>query len=186
MLTDREILALLLARSETAIDALAARFERLCRRIAMNILSCEADAEECTSDTYLAVWNTVPPHEPDPLTPYVGRLARNAALDRYRYNHAGRRYSGGDVLLSELEEIVSGTDCAEDDAMRGALAEAISAFLHAQSAEDRWLFVRRYWYGDGIDTLAQSLHLRKNSVAVRLHRLRERLRAYLMREGFSV
>lgn len=70
--------------------------------------------------------------------------------------------------------------------MRGALAEAISAFLHAQSAEDRWLFVRRYWYGDGIDTLAQSLHLRKNSVAVRLHRLRERLRAYLMREGFSV
>ena len=103
---DREILALLLARSERALDALRTQYGRLCRRIAMNILHSEPDAEECENDTYLAVWNTVPPAEPDPLTPYVGRIARNLALDRYRYNRAARRYAGEDAPLCEADTFI--------------------------------------------------------------------------------
>lgn len=186
MLSDREILALLLARSEEAIAALKERFDRLCRRIAMNILASEEDAEECAADTYIAVWNTVPPKEPDPLTPYVGRLARNFALDRYRYNHARRRYAGGDALLSEVEEIVSGTEGAEDAAMESALAAAISEFLRKQREDDRHLFVRRYWYGDDVADIAADMGIRPGSAAVKLHRTRERLRIYLTEEGFSI
>ena len=184
MNSDREILALLFARSEDAITALSARFDRLCRRIALNILNSKEDAEECVADTYMAVWDTVPPKEPDPLTPYVGRLARNCALDRYRYNHAQRRYAGGDTLLSEIEEIVSGNEDAEDTAAQQALAAAISAFLHAQKPDDRRLFVRRYWYGDAVSVIAKEMGMRAGSAAVRLHRIRERLRTYLQGEGF--
>ncbi|MBE6562061.1 MAG: sigma-70 family RNA polymerase sigma factor [Ruminococcaceae bacterium] len=184
--TDREILDLFLARAEDAIEALRVKYGRLCQRIAMNILHSAEDAEECASDTYMAVWETVPPREPDPLMPYVGRLARNFALDRYRYLHAARRSGGGDVLLSEIEEIVSGTDGAEDEAMRGALAAAISRFLREQKADDRRLFVRRYWYGDDVQSLSREMGIRAGSAAVRLHRMRERLRVFLENEGFSV
>ena len=183
---DRRILDLFLARAEEAIAALDEKYGRLCYRIAMNILSCAADAEECRADTNLAVWNTVPPSEPDQLMPYVCRIARNLAVDRYRYNHAARRDAGGDVLLSEIGEIVSDTAGAEDEAMASAVAKAISDFLRTQRTDYRKLFVRRYWYGDGVDDIAAELGITAGSASVRLHRMRERLRTYLGKRGISV
>ena len=183
---DREILALLLARSERALEALRAAYGRLCRRIAMNILHSEPDAEECEDDTYLAVWNTVPPAEPDPLRPYVGRIARNLALDRYRYNHAARRYAGEETPLDELADVVTDSATAEQEANRAALAAAINRFLGGLKAQDRQLFVRRYWYGDRVDVIAQECGLTANTVSVRLHRTRDRLRDFLEKEGFDL
>lgn len=183
-MTDCEILALLFARSEKAISALQEKYDRLIRRIAMNILHCERDAEECADDTWLSVWNTIPPQKPDPLMPYVAKIARNLALDRYRYNHAARRYDGGDAVLEEIAEIVSDQQSAEDEAMRTALAEAVSDFLHNQKETDRRLFLRRYWYGDELAEIAQTLGLSTNHASVRLHRVRERLRRYLTERGF--
>ena len=183
-MNDREILALFFARSEDAIAALLEKYGRLLHRIAMNILRCESDAEECASDTALAVWDTVPPAEPDSLSAYAGRIARNLALDRYRYNHAARRFGGGDMLLEEAAEIVSGEASAEDEAMRRALAGAISDFLRQQGETDRNLFVRRYWYGDGVADLAAEFGIAPNSAAVRLHRMSEKLRKLLSGKGF--
>lgn len=183
-MTDREIVALLFARSEKAIEALQEKYDRLIRRIAMNILHCDADAEECASDTYLSVWNTIPPQEPDPLLPYVARIARNFSLDRYRYNHAARRYAGHEAVLEEIAEIVSDQSDVEDDATRAALADAVSEFLKEQKDADRRLFLRRYWYGDAVSTLAQDFGISPNSAAVRLHRIRERLHRYLTERGF--
>lgn len=183
---DRQILDLFLARAEEAIAALDEKYGRLSYRIAMNMLGNASDAEECRADTNLAVWNTVPPHEPDPLMPYVGRIARNLAVDRYRYNHAARRCGEGEVLLSEIEEIVSGTDSAGDEAEANAIAAAISDFLRTQRAEDRRLFVRRYWYGDGVDSIAADLGITAGSASVRLHRMRQKLRTFLEKRGISV
>ena len=70
--------------------------------------------------------------------------------------------------------------------MRGALAAAISRFLREQKADDRRLFVRRYWYGDDVQSLSREMGIRAGSAAVRLHRMRERLRVFLENEGFSV
>ena len=53
-----------------------------CYTIAYNILGNPMDAEECTNDTYLALWNAIPPVSPDPLAPYVYRTGRNTALKR--------------------------------------------------------------------------------------------------------
>ena len=183
---DRRIVELFLARAEEAIDALNQKYGRLCRRIAMNILGNESDAEECEADTALAVWNTVPPQEPDPLMPYVCRIARNLALDRYRYNHAARRGGAAEVLLSEIGEIVSDTAGAEDEAMASVTAAAVSDFLRGQKKEDRRLFIRRYWYGDSVETVARELGITPNAASVKLHRMRARLRTFLKERGIDV
>ena len=183
---DCRIIALFLARAEEAIAALNEKYERLIRRIALNILKCDADAEEIASDTALAVWNTVPPNEPDPLMPYVCRIARNLALDRYRYNNAARRQNGGDVLLSEIGEIVSDTAGAEDESMASLVAAAVSDFLRTRSAEERRLFVRRYWYGDAVEEIARDLGITANGASVKLHRMRARLKAFLKERGITV
>ena len=67
-----------------------------------------------------------------------------------------------------------------------ALAGAISAFLRTQKAEERILFVRRYWHGDALHKIAAEMGIRPGNAAVRLHRVREKLKEYLIKEGFTV
>ena len=68
---DRQIVQLLFARAENAISELSTRFGKQLHHIAYNILENHSDAEECTNDTYFALWNAIPPVSPNPLAPYV-------------------------------------------------------------------------------------------------------------------
>ena len=88
---DKNIIKLLWQRSENAIEALSKRFGKRLMWIAMNILGTHQDAEESVNDTYLAVWNTVPPKKPDPLAGYVYATGRNISLDRLKYITAEKR-----------------------------------------------------------------------------------------------
>ena len=65
---DKKIIKLLFARAENAISELSTRFGSQLHRIAYNILGNRLDAEECTNDTYLALWNAIPPVSPDPFS----------------------------------------------------------------------------------------------------------------------
>ena len=96
--------------AEGAIDALALMFGRRLHAMAMNILGNREDAEECVSDTYLAVWNAIPPGRPDSLTGFVCRVGRNTALKRLRANTAEKRCRDYDLSLEdyEMEECWSG------------------------------------------------------------------------------
>ena len=64
---DQQIIRLFFERSEQAIAELAKAHSSAAARVARNILGSERDAEECLNDTYLAVWNAIPPQKPDPL-----------------------------------------------------------------------------------------------------------------------
>ncbi len=90
-MTDREILNLYLAREECAIVQTKHRFGTFLRSLAWNILRCWEDVDECENDTYLAAWEHIPPAEPEPLRPYLGRTTRNIALHRHAYYAADKR-----------------------------------------------------------------------------------------------
>lgn len=182
---DTDILALLLQRAESAIDAMSAAFGWRLNQIAMNILGSPQDAEECVNDTYLAVWNSVPPKEPDPLCGYVYRIGRNTALDRLRMNTAQKRCGSYDLSLDELAEYLPGPD-AEDLQAARELGTAIDRFLDTLPKENRIIFLRRYWFGDSVKEIARSRGLTENTVSVRLNRVREKLKAYLIKEGIAV
>ena len=99
---DKKIVVLLFARAENAISELSKRFGKQLHRIAYNILGNRLDAEECTNDTYFALWNAIPPVSPDPLAPYVYRTGRNTALKRLHRDTAKKRDSRYDVSLEEF------------------------------------------------------------------------------------
>ncbi len=77
---DAQILELFEHRSEETISAETLQYGGLCRQIAMNILGNAEDAEECVNDTWLAVWNRIPPEQPRSLTAYICRIAFNEFL----------------------------------------------------------------------------------------------------------
>ena len=79
---DKQIIELYFARSEEAIGETAKKYGPYCRAIAGHILTNSADVEECVSDTYLALWNTIPPEKPEPLSAYLYRVGRNRALKK--------------------------------------------------------------------------------------------------------
>ncbi len=88
---DSKIIALFFARSEQAIPALDKKYGKICHRTAQDILGNLQDAQECVNDSYLAVWNTIPPQEPDPLSAYVLKIVHNISVRRLRYNRAEKR-----------------------------------------------------------------------------------------------
>ena len=110
---DQKIIKLLWQRTESAIEALAKKFGNRLMSIAMNILGVHQDAEESVNDTYLAVWNTVPPKKPDPLAGYVYATGRNISLDRLKYNTAEKRDGNRHQPISKLfGKCFDGTFCS--------------------------------------------------------------------------
>ena len=51
------------------------------------------------------------------------------------------------------------------------------------SYEDRFCFVRRYWYADSVSDIADRINGDSRRISVRLFRTRERLYRYLKEEG---
>lgn len=180
---DRKIIKLLFARAENAIKELSARFGQQLYRIAYNILGNQPDAEECTNDTYFALWNAIPPASPDPLAPYVYRTGRNMALKRLRRDTAQKRDSRYDVSLDELNECLPGEDVERVLDAR-ELGRIIDKFLTSKSRENRYIFIRRYWFGDSVGDIAKALKMQENAVSVRLNRIRSGLREHLIKEGY--
>ena len=183
---DVHIIQLLNDRDARAIPALEQAYGPLCRVILNNILNDRADVEECLQDLWLAVWHAIPPENPSPLRPWLCRVARNLALKRYHQNTAQKRDGRYDATLEELAAILPDSQTVEDELAARELTALLNRFLTQLDKESRILFLRRYWYGDSVETLAKAQSLRPNTVTVRLSRLRSKLKAFLEQEGYTL
>ena len=66
------------------------------------------------------------------------------------------------------------------------LTRMLEAFLDTLSAENRWIFLRRYWYGDSLRELSDAGQLPARLLSGRLFRLRKALRKFLEQEGVAI
>lgn len=183
---DEAIIGLFWERSQDAVAFLDRKYGRLLRSIALNILGDARDAEEIVSDTYMTLWERIPPERPQYLLAYSARLSRNAAYDRVRSRLRLKRGGNPDLCLHELDECIpSGFDMEErTDAL--AAAELVNRYLASLDSETRAMFVRRYFSMDELGLLAADFGMTKNAVSTRLTRARQGLKRYLEKEGVLV
>lgn len=180
---DKHILDLFWERSEQAVTEVSAKYGRYCTGIAMQILHNMLDAEECVNDTWLHAWNAIPPKRPSVLQAYLGKITRNLSLDRWKRMTAQKR--GGsqvELMLEELGDCVPADDSVQQEVESKVLAQSISRFLREQPENSRYLFIRRYWYGDAISDLAQKTKFTESYVKTSLFRLRQKLKQRLEEE----
>ena len=59
-MNDEDIIDLFFDRKESAIFETDNKYGNHLSKLAMRILNCHEDAEECKNDTYFETWNTVP------------------------------------------------------------------------------------------------------------------------------
>ena len=182
---DLQIIQLYFARDEQAIRETDRKYGKLCFQVANNLLACREDAEECVNTAYLALWNKIPPTHPKSFKAYICKITRNLSLKKLEFAHAMKRSDHTVVSLSEIEATLPDHRVAqgmEDE----ELGKRISSFLRKEKELDRNVFLRRYWFFDSISDIASRYALNENSVKSILFRTRNRLRAYLEKEGIVV
>lgn len=184
-MNDKRIVDLYWQRDEQALAETRQVYHRYLTRIARNILTSEQDAEECVSDVYLRAWNAIPPHRPARLSTFLGKIVRRLALDRYATLTAEKR--GGGIQAELLEEW---RDCLPDDGGDPsddlAVREALNQFLWLLPAEQRQVFVLRYWYGDTVKEIAAARDSTESRIKMMLSRIRGELKEYLEKEGITI
>lgn len=184
---DEKIIKLYWDRNEEAITESERKYGTYCAAIAKNILGSNHDAEECVNDTWLKAWQSMPPHRPNLLSVFLGKITRNLSLSRWRYASAEKRGSGQrELVLEELEQVISGKDSVEQEIDRKELLGAINAFLTALPEKKRSIFLCRYWYMDSVGEIALRFGMTENAVSVTLNRLRKKLKEYLLEGGFEL
>jgi RNA polymerase sigma-70 factor (ECF subfamily) len=182
---DEQIVDLYFERNEQAIRETDNKYGRLCNRIAFNVLNNFEDAKECVNDTYLGLWNTIPPTRPSNLMAFVCKVARNLSLKRLEYLSRDKRSA---VIVSSIDEL---EDLLPDDRFSpGVGDEEVSAlinrFLREQKAENRNIFIRKYFFFDSVTEIAGRYLCSESKVKNVLFNLRKKLKDYLIKEGVAI
>ncbi len=182
---DKLIVDLYWNRSEQAISETDRKYGRFCYRIAYNVLANREDAEESVNDTYLAVWNALPPHRPSVLTAFLGKLTRRISINRW-YSLTAYKRGGNQVklVLDELAECESGSPSPEEVTIGKEACALLNRFLDTLPETQRKVFIRRYFLLDPVADIAQSFQFSEAKITSMLHRTRKKLKQQFEKEGY--
>lgn len=182
---DEKIIELFFQRSETAIPSLAQKYERPLFSISYRILQNREDAQECINDTYLGIWNAIPPARPASLYSFACRIARNISINRHKHNCAAKR-NGHAVSIEEIGDCIPANSTVAEDFELQLLTDTLNQWLESLRPQNRYIFVRRYWYMDPVPQIATAMKMSEAAVYLRLDRLKKKLHKYLKERGYPV
>lgn len=184
---DDKIVNLYWERDEQAIQETQNKYDRYLTKIAYNILNNTEDSRESVNDTYLAAWDSMPPHKPGVLSSYLAKITRRISIDLFRYRTRDKRMASEYAIsLSELGDCVSGGNTTEELVNVKLLADAIGIYLRLQSEEARTAFIGRYYFLDPLKEVAAYCGMSESKCKSLLHRTRIGLKNYLQKEGFCI
>lgn len=184
---DEKIIDLYWERNEEAITATDEKYGKYLKTIARGILKDERDSQECVSDTYMGAWNKMPPERPSLLKAFLGKITRNLSLKKYRDMTAEKRGGGEPTLaMEELAECIASGSSVEGQLEGKAVTEALNTFLTGLAAEERKIFVLRYWYLESIRDVAARFDYGESKVKMTLKRTRDKLKEHLAKEGIYI
>lgn len=182
---DLSIIELYFARDEEAIKQTDAKYGKLCYRIAYNILENNEDSEECVNDTYIGLWNTIPPTRPNNFIAFISKITRNLSLKRIEFMSRQKRYSKADFSFEELESVLADENIAnrftDED-----IGKIISDFLKNEKEDSRNVFIRKYYFFDTNSDIAKRYGFSEGKIKSMLYRTRNKLKEYLIKEGVKI
>lgn len=184
---DEQIVSLYWERNEAAISETETKYDRYLTKIAFNILNNYEDSRESVNDTYLAAWNSMPPHKPNILSTYLAKITRRLSIDIFRGRNRQKRQGSEYALsLSELGDCVSGGNTTEEIVNVKLLADAIGIYLRLLPEDARNAFIGRYYFLDPLKEVASYCGMTESKCKTVLYRTRLGLKEYLEKEGFCV
>lgn len=182
---DGKIIDLFFAREEQAISETEQKYGKLCTSVAENVLHNVQDAQECVNDTYLAVWNTIPPTRPQYFGAFLCKITRNLSLKKLEYQNVAKRQAGQVISMDEIETLLP-DDRLNPEVAETELSELLNTFLRGEKEMSRNVFLRRYWFFDSIEEISKRYGFSQSKVKSMLFHSRNRLRDFLKKEGIEI
>ncbi len=185
--TDAEIMDLYWERNETAIQLTKEKYGAFLYRIAYNILHDDRDCEECQNDTYLGVWQSIPPSRPDVFPAFIARIMRNVACKKYKEKTRKKRVpSEMTVSLEDLETFLHNHDVPDEKYFAEELGKMINSYLPTLTDRQQYVFIGRFYMGDKLETIAGELKVNASTVHREIEKIKKGLKSHLERNGYYV
>jgi len=186
-MNDEQIVELYWQRDESAIAITQEKYNAYLMKIAINILNNREDSEESVNDTYIAAWNSIPPHKPTVISTYLGKLTRRISISMFRRKNAVKRQSSEFALsISEVEEFMTDHTNPEKELETKQLGELLNDFLRSLKPDERNTFIGRYYYMDPLRDVAVYCGMSEGKAKTVLFRTRQKLKDYLAKEGYEL
>ena len=178
--TDDEIVELYFKRNEEAIRLTEERYGRLIFKVAYNILGDRQYAEQCENDTYLGIWNAVPPERPTRFAAFAVRIARCAAISKYREEKGKSRIpSELTVSMEELYGALGGEEVIASKTENEELKRLINEYVRGLGEKRRYIFVGRYYMAESVEEIARALGITESAVYKELTKIKRGLKKHL-------
>ncbi len=129
------------------------------------------DVEEVASDVFLALWNQAGEIRSQNVKSYLGRVARNMALNKFR--------EAGFTLPLEDDLIVVDDKTPEDSFLKKEAAEIVTQEVKKMKEPEREILLRYYYYFQSIEMIAREMHMNPATVKTKLFRSRQTLKSVL-------
>ena len=184
-MSDEEIMDLYFARDERAIKETDAKYRTRLLYLARNIVHDAQDAEEALNDTYVRVWNSIPPARPDSLQAFLLSIMRRTAINRYKAARRQKRVPAELISsLSDLDDMLADSDAFYTEQEARALGQTLTEFTNALSDRRAYIFMSRYYLCRPIDEIAQKLGCSRSTVNKEIAAIKQELRQLLESEGY--
>ncbi len=184
-MTDSHIIELYFARDEQAIRETETAYGKLLFRIAYNVLQDDEDAKEIVNDTYVGLWNAIPPAKPQHFSAFAAKITRNLSLKRLTFLSREKRSPSVLLSLDELSAVLA-DDKFSETIDEKAVGNLISHFLRKQKSLARNVFIRKYYFFDSTTAIAAQFSISESKVKNILFATRQKLKAYLQKEEIDV
>ena len=183
IMSDEQIIELYWERDEQAIKETDAKYKSFLLSVAYNIVYDKGESEECLNDTYLDVWNSIPPSRPTVLKAFLATLMRRNAIDRYKARKRKKRVASElTVSLSEIADL----GCDDESVSADELGRIISDFCRSLSDRRLYIFMSRYCIARPIKEIADLLGCSVSTVKKEISLIKRDLKESLEKEGYSL
>ena len=168
------------AGDELAFRTLVERHIHLIRRLALNVVRDELEAEDVAQETFISAWRNRQAWRPEAkFTTWLYRIAMNKAIDRYRSRRAAPQAQ--EVIAQIIDREVSLTETPEQHGglERRQISQTLTAALDARPATQRTALQLFYFEDMEVTKIAAVMSTTEQSVRALLKRGRQALKARL-------
>lgn len=187
IISDEQIIELYWHREEKAIQETANKYGQFLFRVAYNILHEPLDCEECQNDTYLGVWNAIPPTRPTVFPAFITQIMRHIAVDRYKEKTSKKRIpSELTISMEDIYETLHSKDTVETKYATEEVEKIINEYVKNLPERQQYIFIDRFYLAEPVETIAMYLSVSVPTVYREIGRIKQGLKLHLERNEIYI
>ena len=187
VIADEQIIELYWQRNENAIQETDKKYGQFLFGIAYNILHDRLDCEECQNDTYLGVWNAIPPTRPIAFPAFITQIIRNIAINRFKEKTSKKRIpSELTVSIEDVNNILHSGDTVAAEYEAEEVGRIINDYVRQLSDRQRYIFIDRFYLAEPVETIANDLSISVPTVYREIEKIKQGLKLHLERNDIFI